>query len=73
MKLAQDGWRVVYLVKGSAAERAGECTARFAEHGILLHILSNVGESIWGEAPIKFLWSGNQCRLGAAKPAQRLR
>jgi len=67
MKLAQDGWRVVYLVKGSAAERAGECTARFAEHGLLPHILSNVGESIWGEAPIKLLLVWQPVPIGGSQ------
>ena len=55
VKLTQDGWQVLYLVKGSAAERAGECAVRLAGHGILLRILSNIGGPIGGETPIKLL------------------
>lgn len=55
VKLAQDGWRAVYLVKGSDAGRAGEYSARLAEHGILPRILSHASEPVGGETQIKLL------------------
>ena len=55
VKLTQDGWQVLYLVNGSAAERAGECAVRLGGHGILLRILSNIGGPIREETPIKLL------------------
>jgi len=46
IKLAQDGWRVVHLVKGEAAGRAADGAAAFAQNDIPFRIVSDaVGPS----------------------------
>jgi uroporphyrin-III C-methyltransferase len=53
IKLAEDGWRVVHLVEGDAAERAIEGAALFAEHRIPFYVTSNAANP--GEARIGLL------------------
>ena len=52
IKLAEDGWRLVYLVTGDAMERAVECAESFAEHDVPFHILPGVDEAVIGAAPV---------------------
>jgi len=77
IKLTQDGWRVVHLVKGSAAERAIECASGFAEHDIPFRIVPNAdepiaGEPIDGEAPLGLLLVRKPVSLGRADPRSPL-
>jgi hypothetical protein len=44
IKLAEDGWRVVRLVKGSAVGRAVESAPRFAERGIAFQVALDADE-----------------------------
>ena len=55
IKLAQDGWRVVYLVAGNAMDRALKCAASFAQHNIPLCIAPEADEPLIGETQIGFL------------------
>jgi siroheme synthase len=53
IKLAEDGWRVVHLVEGDAAECAIEHAALFAEHRIPFYVPP--GAAKLGEAQIGLL------------------
>lgn len=55
MKLAQDGWRVVYFVEGNTMERVIECGISFAEQDIPFCIVPDAGELIGGEALLGIL------------------
>jgi siroheme synthase len=55
IKLARDGWRVVYLVAGDAMERAIECGTRFAERNIPFRIAPTAGEPLTSRALIGLL------------------
>jgi len=58
IKLAEDGWRVAYLVAGNAMERATECGTRFAERNIPFRIAPIARELLPGEAPLGLLLVG---------------
>ena len=45
IKLAQDGWRVAYILGGDAMVRAIECASRFAEHSVPFRV-ATVGEPL---------------------------
>ena len=53
IKLAEDGWRVVRLVRGDPTERAIEDAALFSEHRIPFYVASNAAKP--GEAQIGLL------------------
>jgi siroheme synthase len=72
IKLAQDGWRVVHLVKGNAVERAIECAIGFAEHDIPFGIVPNAGDPIAGEAPLGLLLVREPVSFGRADPRSSL-
>ena len=55
VKLAQDGWRVVHLVKDDVMERAVECAISFAEHNIPFRIVPTGDEPLIGKTPIGLL------------------
>jgi hypothetical protein len=67
IKLAQDGWRVVYLVAGNAMERAIECGTRFAERDIPFRIAPTTGDSLTSEAPIGLLLVRELRRVGGTE------
>ena len=54
IKLAQDGWRVVHLVEGNAAERATESAVLYSERNISLCVVPGAGDPIVGDLPIGF-------------------
>ena len=72
IKLTQDGWRVVHLVKGNAMERTIECAVGFAEHDIPFGIVPNAGEPIDGEAPLGLLLVREPVSFGRADPSSSL-
>jgi hypothetical protein len=72
IKLAQDGWRVVHLVKGNAVERAIECAIGFAEHDIPFRIVPNADEPIDGKAPLGLLLVPEPISFGRADPRSSL-
>jgi siroheme synthase len=70
IKLAEDGWRLVYLVVGDAMERAIECAASFAKHDVPFHIIPDADQPVIGEAPVGLVlvrrrFSGGDCDTGA--------
>ena len=67
IKLAQDGWRVVHLVKGSADEKADECASRLAKHGILLRVVPDAGESSGAKTPIVFVLTRLPVAVGSSE------
>jgi uroporphyrin-III C-methyltransferase len=72
IKLAEDGWRVVLLVKGDTMERAIECAIRFAEHDVPFRIAPNAGEPIAGAAPPGLLLVRKPLSVGHADPQSTL-
>jgi uroporphyrin-III C-methyltransferase len=70
--LAQDGWRVVYLVEGSTMERAIECAARCAEQEIAFRVVPGAGEAAGREAPLGLLLVRKSVPLGSADPRSSL-
>ena len=53
--LAEDGWRVVQLVKGDTMERAVEVATRCAERNIPFRIVPSLGDAVGNEAPLCLL------------------
>ena len=53
--LAEDGWRVVQLVKGDTMERAVEVATRCAERNIPFRIVPNTGDPVDSEASLGLL------------------
>jgi len=68
IKLAEDGWRVVQLVKGSAMEHAVEGAIRCAERNIPFRIVPNVGDPVANEAPLGLLLVRKALWVGSADP-----
>jgi uroporphyrin-III C-methyltransferase / precorrin-2 dehydrogenase / sirohydrochlorin ferrochelatase len=68
IRLAQDGWRVVYLVEGATIDRAIECAFRCAEHEIPFRIVPGAGEATGREAPPGLLLMRKAVPLGGADP-----
>ena len=64
IKLAQDGWRVVYLVERNAIERAIGCAARVAEHNIPIRIVTGGGKLLIGGAPTGVLFVRKAMSVG---------
>jgi uroporphyrin-III C-methyltransferase len=71
IKLTQDGWRVVHLVKGNAVERAIECASGFADD-IPFRIVPNAGEPIDGDAPLGLFLVREAVSFGGADPRSSL-
>jgi uroporphyrin-III C-methyltransferase len=57
--LAEDGWRVVQLVKGDTMERAVEVATRCAERNISFRIVPSAGEAPLGLLVVHKTLSGN--------------
>jgi hypothetical protein len=55
IKLAEDGWRVVQLVKGDALERAVDSAIRCTERNIPFRVVTTANQPIGGEAPMGLL------------------
>ena len=72
IKLAEDGWRIVQLVKGNAMERAVESAIRCAEHNILFRIVPNAGDLLGKEAPLGLLLVRKTLFVGDAEPRPTL-
>jgi uroporphyrin-III C-methyltransferase len=72
IKLAQDGWRVVYFIDGNATERAVESVLRSAARDIPLRIVPSVGEPIDSKAPLGFLLLRKSVSLGRSDPRSSL-
>ena len=53
--LAEDGWRVVQLVKGDTMERAVEVATRCAERNIPFRIVPSAGDAVGNEVPLGLL------------------
>ena len=66
IKLAENGWRVVLLVKGSAMVRAVEGAMRCAERNIPFRIVPNVGDPVGNEAPLGLLLVRKTVSVGGA-------
>ena len=72
IKLAEDGWRIVQLVKGNAMERAVESAIRCAERNILFRIVPNSGDPVGMEAPLGLLMVRKTLSVGGAEPQPTL-
>ena len=66
IKLVEDGWRVVQLVKGSAVERAVEGAVRCAGQNIPFRIVPNAGDPAANEAPFGLLLVRKTLSAGGA-------
>jgi precorrin-3B methylase len=64
--LAQDGWRVVYLIEGDTIEHAIECAARCAEREIAFRVVPGAGEVLYREAPLGLLLVRKSAALSGA-------
>ena len=65
IKLAEDGWRVVLLVQGSAVECAAECGKHFVERHVPLRIVPAADDPSAGHAPLSMVFTR---QLSAAGP-----
>jgi hypothetical protein len=72
IKLAQDGWRVVHLVKGDTMERPVESAMRCNERNVPCRIVPNAGEPLVGDAPLGFLLMREALSVGGADPRSAL-
>jgi uroporphyrin-III C-methyltransferase len=68
IKLAEDGWRVVQLVKDHALDRAVEGAMRCAERNVPFRIVPNVGEPIGDERPLGFIVLRKALSVGGPDP-----
>ena len=66
IKLVEDGWRVVLLVKGSAMERAVEGAMRCAERNIPFRVVPHVGDPVSNDAPLGLLLVRKTLSVGGA-------
>jgi siroheme synthase len=66
INLAQDGWRVVHLVKDATMERVTECAARCAEREIAFRVVPGAGEVLYREAPLGLLLVRKSAALSGA-------
>ena len=66
IKLAEDGWRVVQLVKGEVMERAVEGAIRCAERNIPFRIVPSAGDAVGNEAPLGLLLVRKTLSVGGA-------
>jgi siroheme synthase len=72
IKLAEDGWRVVHLVKGEVMERAVEAAIRYAERNIPFRIVFGAGVPVGNEAPLGLLLVRKTLSVGGADPQPAL-
>jgi uroporphyrin-III C-methyltransferase len=72
INLAQDGWRVVYLVEGNTMERTVECAIQFAEKDIPFRVAPDAGDPIIGDAPIGLVLVRRPLSPGGADPRSTL-
>ena len=66
IKLAEDGWRVVQLVKGNALERAVEGAMRCAERDIPFRIVPGAGDPVGNDASLYLLLGRKTLPVGGA-------
>jgi uroporphyrin-III C-methyltransferase len=72
IKLAEDGWRVVQLVKGDAMQRAVESATRCAERNVPFRIVPNAGAPLGCEAPLGLLMVRQPMSVEGADPQPTL-
>jgi siroheme synthase len=66
IKLVEDGWRVVLLVKGSTMERAVEAAVHCAERNIPFRIVPNTDDPGANEAPLGLVLLRKALSVGGA-------
>jgi siroheme synthase len=66
IKLVEDGWRVVLLVKGSAMKRAVEGAMRCAARNIPFRIVPNADDPVGNAAPLGLLLVRKTLSVGGA-------
>jgi hypothetical protein len=66
LKLAEDGWRVVHLIEGNAAGRAGDIAIRCAERNIQFCTVRSAREPLGVVAPLGFLLLRPRVEAGGA-------
>ena len=66
IKLAENGWRVVLLVKGSAMKRAVEGAMRCAARNIPFRIVPNADDPVGNAAPLGLLLVRKTLSVGGA-------
>jgi len=72
IKLAEDGWRVVQLVKGNAMERVVESAIRCAERNVPFRIVPNARDPVGKEGPLGLLLVRKTLSVAGAEPRPTL-
>ena len=72
IKLAEDGWRVVQLVKDEVMGRAVEGAIRCIERNIPFRIVPSADDPVGNEAPLGLLLVRKTLSVGGADPRQTL-